>query len=156
MGVRNPGWPDYSRNGGNCQNFVSQCLLAGGIPMDIRSPGIWKWYGSTPNNLAQAAGRSGSWSSVGDFYDYAAANTGYGLSAVVDAPYYTGSPGDVIHLGTGSRWRHTVLITRQVTDDSGETIDYLVCSNTADLIDFPVGAYAYTRQMLIRIDGWND
>ena len=31
---RNDEWPDYSMSGGNCQNFVSQCLLAGGIPMD--------------------------------------------------------------------------------------------------------------------------
>ena len=28
VGERSGDWPDYSRNGGNCQNFVSQCLLA--------------------------------------------------------------------------------------------------------------------------------
>lgn len=155
VGIRNDDWPDYSRNGGNCQNFVSQCLLAGGIPMDVYSPGIWKWYGSTPNNLSVMAGRSASWSAVVSFLDYAESNTGYGLAAVTDAPYYTGSPGDIIHLGNAERWRHTVLITGVVEDGEGNIEDYLICSNTADLRDFPVSAYAYTRQMLIRVAGWN-
>ena len=31
VGRRNPVWEDFSRKGGNCQNFVSQCLFAGGI-----------------------------------------------------------------------------------------------------------------------------
>lgn len=155
VGTRNDSWPDYSRNGGNCQNFVSQCLLAGGIPMDIYSPGIWKWYGSAPNNLAQMAGRSAAWSAVGDFLEYVQNNTGYGLAAAADAPYYTGRPGDIIHLGNAERWRHTVLITGVVEDGDGNVEDYLICSNTADLRDFPVSAYAYTRQMLIRVEGWN-
>lgn len=155
IGGRNDNWPDYSRNGGNCQNFVSQCLLAGGIPMDVYSPGIWKWYGSTPNNLPVMAGRSAAWSAVSDFLEYVQNNSGYGLAAVADAPYYTGSPGDVIHLGNSERWRHTVLITGVVEDGGGNVEDYLVCSNTADLRDFPVSAYAYTRQLLIRVVGWN-
>lgn len=153
VGKRNPRWPDYSRNGGNCQNFVSQCLLAGGIPMDISAPGVWKWYGETPDNLFRAAGRSAAWSSVQDFHAYAEENAGYGLAAAVDVPYYTGSAGDLLHLGTQERWRHTVIISRVVTDGNGDTVDYLVCSNTADLIDFPAGAYVYTRQALVRIDG---
>ena len=72
-----------------------------------------------------------------------------------DAPYYSGRPGDVIHLGNGEDWRHTVLIVDTVEED-GETVDYLVDSNTADLRNFPVSAYAYTSQLLIRIHGWND
>lgn len=155
VGVRNDDWPDYSRNGGNCQNFVSQCLLAGGIPMDVYSPGIWKWYGSTPNNLPQMVGRSAAWSAVSGFLEYVQNNSGYGLAAVADAPYYSGGPGDVIHLGDAQRWRHTVLITGVVEDGGGNAEDYLVCSNTADLRDFPVSAYAYTRQLLIRVAGWN-
>lgn len=155
VGTRSGDWPDYSRNGGNCQNFVSQCLLAGGVPMDTQGPAVWKWYGGTPDNLPRMTGRSASWSSVRDFLDYAQENSGCGLAASVDVPYYSGSPGDVIHLGTGDRWRHTVLISQVLAGEDGEPVDYLICSNTADLLDFPVGAYCYTRQMLIRIDGWN-
>ena len=155
VGDRSSSWPDYSRNGGNCQNFVSQCLLVGGIPMDISAPGIWKWYGSTPDNLPRAAGRSASWSAVEDFLSYTKENRGYGLAAVADAPYDTGRPGDIIHMGTADRWRHAVLISDVVTDEEGNIVDYLICSNPADLRDFPVSAYTYTRQLLIRVEGWN-
>ena len=53
---RNGAWTDYSSVGGNCQNYVSQCLLAGGIPMDISGSAVWKWYGSTPSKLRPGGG----------------------------------------------------------------------------------------------------
>lgn len=63
--------------------------------------------------------------------------------------------GDVLQLGPSGDWRHTVLIVDVVTDESGQTVDYLVNSNTADLINFPAGAYTYTHQSLEKIYGWN-
>lgn len=36
VGRRNPGFMAYDDYGGNCMNFGSQVLLAGGIPMDTR------------------------------------------------------------------------------------------------------------------------
>lgn len=32
--------------GGDCSNFVSQCLLAGGAPMDLKPPHPWWYMGS--------------------------------------------------------------------------------------------------------------
>ena len=40
--ARNPAWDDYAGMGGNCQNYVSQCLYAGGIPMDTTGAAVWK------------------------------------------------------------------------------------------------------------------
>lgn len=77
----NDQWEDYGTYGGNCQNFVSQCLFAGGIPMDTQGPYIWKWYGQTPDSTSRPSGRSSSCSSVDAFREYAAGNTGYGLAA---------------------------------------------------------------------------
>ena len=153
---RNHLWPDYTRYGGNCQNYVSQCLLAGGIPMDLDGSAVWKWYGDTPDNRGAAFGRSGSWSSVNQFAQYAESNTGYGLAARIDAPYYEGEPGDILDLGFGGEWQHTVLIVGTVTDEAGNTVDYLVDSNTVGQRSFPAGAYDYFQQMLIRIYGWNE
>ena len=48
-----------------------------------------------------------------------------------------------------------VMISEVLTDESGNTADYLICSNTGDLCDFPAGAYFYTYQQLIKIHGWN-
>ena len=69
-------------------------------------------------------------------------------------PYYTGEPGDVIAMGN-DHFRHIVMISEVLTDESGNTADYLICSNTGDLCDFPAGAYFYTYQQLIKIHGWN-
>lgn len=107
---RNDEWPDYSMSGGNCQNFVSQCLLAGGIPMD----------------------------------------------STADADYYSGEIGDVLILGYDEEnLYHAVIITDVVTDEEGNVVDYLVHSNTANQESFPVSAYGYTYQVLVKICGWN-
>ena len=153
---RNDEWPDYSMSGGNCQNFVSQCLLAGGIPMDSSGDAVWKWYGDTPNNLPQMAGRSASWSGVDEFLQYAASNTGSGMVAVADADYYSGEIGDVLILGYDEEnLYHAVIITDVVTDEEGNVVDYLVHSNTANQESFPASAYGYTYQVLVKICGWN-
>ena len=153
---RNDEWPDYSMSGGNCQNFVSQCLLAGGIPMDSGGDAVWKWYGDTPNNLPQMAGRSASWSGVDEFLQYAANNTGSGMVAVADADYYSGEIGDVLILGYDEEnLYHAVIITDVVTDEEGNVVDYLVHSNTANQESFPASAYGYTYQVLVKICGWN-
>lgn len=153
---RNGDWVDYTGSGGNCQNYVSQCLLAGGIPMDTQGSAVWKWYGSGLSNAPGAEGRSSSWTSVTSFRQYAADNTGFGLVALVDAPYYTGQPGDLIQMGTGDGWRHTVIITQTVTDGTGETADYLVDSNTSDMRDYPASLYGYPICSLTHIVGWNN
>ena len=152
---RNPAWRSYDRMGGNCQNFVSQAIFAGGIPMDYTAPAQWKWFGDTPSSTFTPTGRAPAWTGVNEFLAYVRANSGFGMVAAADAPFFSGEPGDVIHLGMHGQWRHTVMITQVITDAAGNTVDYLIASNTANLLDFPVSAYYYQEQMLIRIFGWN-
>ena len=47
------------------------------------------------------------------------------------------------------------MITDVVTDEDGNVIDYLVCSNTANQKNYPISAYGYTYQVLIKILGSN-
>lgn len=154
--VRNPAWDDYAGIGGNCQNYVSQCLYAGGIPMDTTGAAVWKWFDGTVANDTTAAGRSSSWSGVDEFLAYAEGNTDYGLAAQTGAPYLTGQPGDLIQMGENGSWRHVVIISQTVTDESGQTIDYLVHSNTSNLENWPASLYGYPQRLLTRIAGWND
>ncbi len=153
---RHPEWPAYDEHGGNCANFTSQCLLAGGIPMDYQGADQWKWYGETPSLRQRPSGRSPSWASVDSFYEYVTKNGGFGLVAEPDADYWSGEPGDILQLGFLGDWRHSVLIVGVVKDPDGRTVDYLLSSNTADQLNYPASAYAYTMQRLIKIDGWND
>ena len=64
--------------------------------------------------------------------------------------------GDIITMGVDEPANHTVVILDTITDESGNVVDYLLCSNTADLRNFPASAYYYTNRQLIRIIGWND
>lgn len=82
-------------------------------------------------------------------------NNGFGLSALVDAPYYTGQPGDLIQMGTADSLRHTVVVRDLATDAAGQTVDYLVHSNTNDMENYPASLYGYPVFSLIRIIGWN-
>ena len=153
---RNDAWPDYAGSGGNCQNFASQVLLAGGIPMDIYGDAVWKWYSDEVSNSPGAQGRSSSWTGVNQFVEYAAANTGYGLVAETEAPYFSGEPGDLLHMGIDGDWGHTMVIASAVTNGQGEVVDYLVDSNTGNLRNYPASLYGYPEIILTRIGGWTE
>ncbi len=145
---RNGRWYAYDDVGGNCMNFGSQVLLAGGIPMDEEGSSKWFWHGQNTLDL--------SWINVGRFYSYARENRGYGLVADTEANYYTGEVGDILILGPDGGHNHTTVISGIVRNAAGETVDYLLCSNTTNYTDFPAGAYYYTSHRLIKIYGWNE
>lgn len=150
VGKRNPAFMAYDDYGGNCMNFGSQVLAAGGIPMDTNGgyETGWYWYSASQTTLP--------WVNVGSFRDYVAAPRVSGLVAVADAPYFSGETGDIITMGVDEPANHTTVILDAITDENGNVVDYLLCSNTADLRNFPASAYYYTNRQLIRIIGWND
>ena len=82
-------------------------------------------------------------------------NSGDGSCAQTDVPWSSGDIGDVILMSTAGNYHHAVIITQVVQDESSGTVDYLICSNTGNYRDFPVSAYVYAEQELVRIAGWN-
>ena len=145
---RNDKWYAYDAVGGNCMNFGSQVLLAGGIPEDERGEAEWYWDGQNDLDL--------SWINVGRFYDYCRKNEGFGLVADTEAGYYTGEIGDVLIVGFNGDHRHTTIISDVVFDENGQVVDYLISCNTTNYRDFPASAYYYTFHRLIKIIGWNE
>ena len=144
---RNEEWHAYDDEGGNCMNFGSQVLLAGGIPMDYSGYDCWYSDGEW--------GVTDTFVNVGWFMEYAECNTGYGLVADADANYYSGEVGDLLLVGIDGL-HHTTEICGLVRDEAGQTIDYLLCSNTTNYRNFPAGTYYYTGHWLVKIYGWND
>ncbi len=144
---RKPLWGRYDDVGGNCQNFASQVLHAGGIPMDEDGDARWYWYSHEEQDYA--------WINVGLFMDYARSNTGYGLACDADADYYDGQTGDILIMGDGE-YDHATVIADVICDEHGRTADYLICSNTTNYRNFPASAYYYTSHWLVRIAGWNE
>lgn len=141
----NPAYPDYnsSSQGGDCTNFVSQCLNAGGISMNKKpsaSPGItgtdlyWyqyrAWYDSPWWEIGVTDGyrwyTSSSWIRVSgkdSFYTYwdnraKSVNT-YGQTTINNL-IKTAEIGDVIQFqySDNELKRHTTIVTKK---DSKET-----------------------------------
>ena len=151
---RNPEWYNFTDEGGNCQNYASQALLAGGIPMDYDGEEQWKCYIEDPdydpgiNEDETAYGRTRSWVNVGYFYNYAKYNEGEGLAAETDVNLYYAQPGDIIMVGNAGL-SHTVMVSKIVDGH------ILVDSNSIDMKDYPLEAYTYTNITLIKILGYN-
>ena len=147
-------WYNFTDVGGNCQNYASQCMYAGGIPMDFLGEDQWKCYVQDPeyepylDYSESQSGRTASWVHVPSFYEYAKYNDGFGLVADVDANLYHGEPGDIIIVGNNAM-AHTVIISKVVDGH------ILVNSNSIDMKDFPIEAYTYTYVKLIKILGSN-
>jgi hypothetical protein len=73
----------------------------------------------------------------------------------VDDNLYSGQAGDILQYGYDDNWMHSVIVTDVVEDDDGNTIDYLINSNTTDRINYPASAYGYAQMRIIKIVGWN-
>lgn len=151
---RNSDYYDYSKLGGNCVNYVSQSIHAGGVPMDYTGSYQWKHYSSALNEANTASGRSNSWTAVSYFYNYAKNNTGFGMCAVTDINIFYAEGGDVIQVGYNG-FTHATLAVGQVKKD-GKILDIMLNSNTVGLENYPLLGYTYQNKRLIKVLGYND
>ena len=150
-------WYVFDELGGNCQNFGSQVIHAGGVPMDRKGDEIWKYYDIESDESKKRKGRSPSWSGVTNFYEYAKTNTGYGLCAKVDANIYTAEAGDIMQVGDGTGdYVHTIVSLGPIKDGDGNIIDINTVSNTTDRKNYPLSAYNCPYMRLIKIYGYNN
>lgn len=156
INTRNNEWVDYSSYGGNCQNYASQAIYYGGVPMDNTGHISlqWKHYSSIINSYETKSGRSSSWTGVGDFYYYVKNNKGTGLCGSTDVNIFYAEPGDIIQVGYKNIYRHTTFVSKIITKNNNMPI-ILVNSNSINLKDYPISAYTYTMKRLIKIEGYN-
>lgn len=136
---RNPLYYDYTGIGGNCTNFVSQCVYAGSCTMNYTP--VYGWYYLSP------AERTASWTGVQYFYNFIVGNEQIGpfarevSAAEVEA-------GDVIQLGREENgYYHTLLAVGR----EGE--DILVAAQSDDALDRPLSTYDYDYARFLHIEG---
>lgn len=153
--TRNSDYFNFDVYGGNCQNYASQTIHAGGIPMDETGSYKWKYYGSLVDETAAEKGRTPSWTGVGYFYNYAKNNTGAGLCSVTDVNYFYAEKGDIMQVGANNSYVHTIVVSGLVEKD-GKIVDVLTTSNSTDRQNYPLSAYNYADKKLIKILGWNE
>lgn len=136
---RNPNYLDFEKLGGDCTNFVSQCLLAGCGVMN-ETP-LWGWY------YHDAAHRAPAWTGVTYLHRFLTENRGSGpYGALVSLAQV--QPGDVAQLSFSSgRYTHTALVVAR----KGEEI-YLA-AHTHDAWMRPLSTYQQPFRRFVHIQG---
>jgi len=135
---RNPRFLDSSEIGGDCTNFVSQCLYAGSGVMNFTP--VFGWYYLSSSN------RTASWTGVEYLYNFLTANEGVGPFGH-EADEAETEIGDVVQLGDADGdFYHTIIITSVYPE-------ILVASHSNDAFNRPLSSYDYDVARFIRIDG---
>ena len=143
---RNPLFSDFAGSGGDCTNFVSQCILAGCCTMNFTP--TYGWYFRSANDRAPA------WTSVEYLYafltgapEFAAENGGIGPFGH-EVPAVLAQAGDVVQLADESGdFYHTLMIT-SVSPDG-----ILVSAHTNAARNRALSSYTYAAARYIHIDG---
>ena len=135
---RNPLFENYSGIGGDCTNFVSQCVYAGSCVMNYTP--TFGWYYISPTN------RTASWTGVQFFYNFITQNEGVGPYAREVNPGGL-TIGDVIQLGRADdTCYHTLIVT------GFSRTQYLVSAHSDDALNRPLSTYSYARIRYLHIE----
>ena len=140
---RNRRFYNFDALGGDCTNFISQCLFAGCGAMNYtRDIG---WYYISPSNRAAA------WAGVEFLYRFLTNNTGPGPYAS-EQPLYDAVPGDIIQLSfDGEVYKHSLLVVGVGEEPAPENI--LLTTHTRDADNKPLALYTYMNARLLHIEG---
>ena len=134
---RNPAYFVFDGLGGDCTNFVSQCLYAGAGVMNY-TPDVG-WYYISPDDRAAA------WAGVEYLYKFLVNNKGSGPYAR-ELPLSNAEAGDVIQLSfDGEIFSHSLLVVRAKR--------LLVATHSQDADDRPLSTYSYQKSRLLHIEG---
>ena len=134
---RNRAYMDFSQMGGDCTNFISQCLVAGGLRMEYRAPLGWFYTG--PNH------RSPSFSGVPYLYNYLVRDSKRGIYVPEEDFQVRIEPGDVIQLSfDGTTFGHSLLVVET-------TPEIKVATHSQDTLGRPLSDYLYKAARGIHI-----
>ena len=135
---RNDKYYDFTYIGGDCTSFVSQCIYAGCGEMNYTP--VTGWYYKT------ASDRTPSWTGVQYLYQFLVTNRGRGPSAE-EIPLYKAEIGDIIQLGDGDVFYHSLFIAQAGDKPS----DVLINAHTIDSYLRPVSTYYYENMRVLHI-----
>lgn len=137
--ARNPKYYNYDLIGGDCTNFISQCIFAGCNQMNYsKDKG---WYYINGNN------KSPSWTGVEFLYEFLINNKDSGpcgIETTIDKLYI----GDIIQLNfDGDKFSHSLVVIQ----NSNNINNTLVSAHTFDTFGKKVSEYDYYDYRCIHI-----
>lgn len=140
---RNPRYFDFENFGGDCTNFISQCVYEGtGVMNYTRTYG---WYYNSSYDRAPA------WTGVQFFYNFMVKNKSVGPFAT-EVDLSSAELGDIIQLGDWNRYYHSLIITQINGLPSFDTI--LVTTHSFDENLRPLNTYIFDRIRCLHIEGY--
>ena len=136
---RNPKFYNYDTVGGDCTNFISQCIYAGSNIMNYNKQN--GWYYINGNN------KSSSWTGVEFLYRFLITNKSVG-------PYgkkcniHELELGDIIQLSfNGSTFGHSLIVVNKQDNN------IYVAAHTFNTYNRNLATYSYEKIRLIKIEG---
>lgn len=130
----NSAYADFTGSGGDCTNFISQCLYAGGIKQHTGTAYSGTcWFYKTSTN------RSSSWTGASEFQSYVT-----GSSSKIDISSSNWSsvvPGDIIQLVTSTNSAYHSLFVSGFVNGSNGRSDILICAHTTNRSNVSLAQY---------------
>lgn len=141
---RNPRFYDYEAIGGDCTNFVSQCLYAGSGVMDYTP--TYGWYYIDANR------KSASWTGVEYLYNYLTRERTSLGPAAREVSRSKMQPGDIVQLSfDGVRFAHSPIVVEL------STRDLLLAAHSYDADYRPLATYEYRAIRFLHVTGvWKE
>ncbi len=139
---RNPAYYNYDKLGGDCTNFISQCIYAGSQAMNYDPKHGWYYWSA--NN------KSPSWSGVQFLRNFLVSNAkGRGPSAQ-ESQVSEMTPGDVIQLlFDGKAFQHSLLVVE--TGPVPDINNILIATHTDDSDNRALNTYQYEKIRFLHI-----
>ena len=135
---RNPLYYDFSNIGGDCTNFISQCIYAGVGVMNYTP--VLGWYYRSAND------RTPSWTAARYLADFLLNNKSIGPYGHLVALNEI-EKGDIIQLGNfDMEFYHSLIVTETKPQ-------ILVATHSFNAFDRPLTTYDYDIARCIKIDG---
>ncbi len=135
---RNPIYYNYDNLGGDCTNFISQCIFAGSKIMNYKP--TFGWYYINANN------KSPSWTGVEYLYNYLTRKSGTGPIGKLSTKEEV-IEGDIIQLSFGNnKFEHSLVITEK------KEKNIYVAAHTFDTFNKSLELYGYDSIRFIHIE----
>lgn len=139
---RNPRYYNFDPVGGDCTNFVSQCLYAGSNKMNHNFENGWYY-----NN---GYDKSPSWTSVESLFKFLTTNKSYGPrgNQVSQTEIQVG---DIAQLSfSGNKFEHSLFILDIV--DINNLNKIAIAAHTYDVLEKKIGEYTFNKIRFIHIE----
>lgn len=140
---RNPLYLNFNELGGDCTNFVSQCIHTGEARMNYTP--TFGWYYINGKDKAPA------WTGVPYLYKFLIQNKGagpYGVESVLEDV----DIGDILQLSlTGGEYGHSLLVVQTGKVPTAENT--LIATHSSDADFRPLSSYVFQKYRCIHIVG---